>query len=142
MSTSQRGTTLALLTKRPDGSWLVETRLDFFLDKWKVAALHDRLVLDDKRPAVRTQDDQGVSLTTIHPEAWDRVRAVIQPLLKQGQLVHPNKKRLCELCGSELKVVRELYDTWVFRCPSCNTSELHGKAFVGGQIGAGEREKQ
>lgn len=132
---------MALLTKRPDNSWLIETRLDHFLDKWRVAALRDKLVLDDKRPAVRTHDDQGISLTTIHPEAWDRVRAVIKPLLKQGELIHPNKKRLCELCGHELKVVRELHDTWVFHCPSCETNELHAKAIVGGTMGAGEKEK-
>lgn len=132
---------MALLTKRPDGSWLIETRLDHFLSKWKVAALRDKLVLDDQRPAVRTLDEQGVSITTIHPEAWDRVRAVIKPLLKHGELAHPSKKRLCELCGSELKVVRELYDCWVFHCPSCETNEIHAKALVGGTRGAGEKEK-
>ena len=132
---------MALLTRRRDGSWLVEGRLDHFLEKWKVAARADRLVLDDHRPAVRTHDDQGISLTTIHPEAWDRVRAIIKPLLHQGELVHPNKKRLCELCGSELKVVRELHDCWVFHCASCETNEIHAKALVGGQSGAGKKEK-
>lgn len=132
---------MALLTKRPDDSWLVETRLDYFLDRWKTAALKDRLVLDDHRPAVRSTTEEGVSLVTIHPEAWERVRATIKPLLKHGELKHPNKKRLCEFCGSELKVKRELEDTWVFACPSCDTFELHAKSIVGGTRGSGEKEK-
>lgn len=132
---------MSILTQRPDGSLLIETRLDHFLEKWKVAALHDKLVLDDRRPAVRTQDDQGYNITTIHPEAWARVRAVIQPLLKQGQLEHPNKQRLCEFCGTALKVVRELHDCWVFHCPSCATNEIHAKRLVGGTVGAGEKER-
>lgn len=132
---------MSLLTRRPDGSLLVETRLDRFLEKWKVAALRDRLVLDDHRPAVRTEDDQGMTLTTVHPEAWDRVRAIIKPLLKQGELKHPNKQRLCEFCGSELKIKRELHDCWIFHCPSCETNEIHAKALVGGTRGAGDAEK-
>lgn len=132
---------MALLTKRPDESWLVETRLDYFLDRWKTSAMADRLVLDDQRPAVRSTSPEGVSLITIHPDAWDRVRAHIKPLLKQGELVHPNKKRLCEFCGSELKVKREMTDAWVFHCPACQTSEIHGKNLVGGTLGAGEKEK-
>ncbi len=132
---------MALLTRRKDDSLLIETRLDYFLEKWKVAALRDRLVLDDQRPAVRTADDQGVSLTTIHPEAWMRVRATIKPLLKQQALTHPSRGRLCEFCGNVLKVKRELHDCWIFHCPACQTSEIHGKTLVGGTTGAGEKEK-
>jgi len=132
---------MALLTKRPDDSWLIETRLDYFLEKWKVAALKDRLVLDDQRPAVRSTTDEGVSLTTIHPEAWMRVRATIKPLLKQQELKHPSRGRLCEFCGSELKMVREMTDAWVFNCVACHTSEIHGKNLVGGTQGAGIAEK-
>src|SRR6266850_423567 len=132
MLPSTRSLQMSLLTRRPDGALLVETRLDHFLEKWKLASRFNRLVLDDKRPAVRSVDDQGVSLTTLHPEAWVRVRAVIKSLLQQGELKHPTKQRLCEFCGSELKVVRELHDTWVFHCPSCETNEIHAKALVGG----------
>lgn len=132
---------MSLITPRPDGSLLIETRLDHFLEKWKVAAMHDRMVLDDHRPAVRTEDDQGVNITTLHPEAWDRVRLIIKPLLQQGEIAHPNKQRLCEFCGSELKVKRELHDSWIFHCPSCETSEIHAKSLVGGTQGAGDPEK-
>lgn len=132
---------MSILTKLPDGSLLIETRLDRFLEKWKVSDRANRLVLGDKRPAVRTFDDSGINLTTIHPEAWDRVKLVIKPLLKQGEIEHPNKRRLCEFCGSELRVKRELHDSWVFVCPSCETSEIHAKALVGGTQGAGTKEK-
>lgn len=131
---------MSLLTRRPDGGLLIETRLDYFLEKWKAAPRHHKLVLADRRPAVRTIDEQGINLTTLHPEAWDRVRAVIQPLLAQGELKHPSRERLCEFCSTTLTVVRELHDCWVFRCPSCETSEIHSKALVGGTIGAGEKE--
>lgn len=132
---------MPLITKQPDGSLLIETRLDHFLEKWKVAALHDKLMLDGGRPAVRTQDDQGVNLTTIHPAMWERVRAVIKPLLNKGDLDHPSRGRMCELCGTELKLRRETESAWVFHCDACLTNEIHGKKFVGGQLGAGEREK-
>jgi hypothetical protein len=132
---------MALLTLRPDNSWLVETRLDYFLDRWRSAPQKDKLVLDDKRPAVRSQDELGVSLLTVHPEAWDRVRRKIQPILQQGKLDHPSKKRLCEFCGTELKLRRELTDCWVFYCVSCDTAEIHAKYLVGGTEGAGNKEK-
>lgn len=132
---------MALFTKQPDGSLLIETRLDHFLEKWKVAALHDKLVLADQRPAVRTIDDQGVNLTTIHPAMWESVRTFIKPLLKKAELDHPSRGRMCELCGATLKLRRETESAWVFHCEVCETSEIHGKAFVGGVIGSGEREK-
>ena len=132
---------MSIFHKLPDGSLLIEGRLDHFLEKWKASDRSNRLVLDDKRPAVRTFDDQGINLTTIHPEAWDRVKLIITPLLKHGELDHPSRHRLCEFCGSDLKVAKELHDSWVFRCPSCETSEIHAKAIVGGQMGAGEPEK-
>lgn len=132
---------MPFITKRPDGSLLIETRLDRFLEKWKASDRSNRLVLDDRRPAVRTFDDAGINITTLHPEAWDRVKLIIKPLLKQGEIQHPNKHRLCEFCGTDLKVKRELHDSWVFRCPSCETNEIHAKALVGGTLGAGEPEK-
>lgn len=132
---------MALLTRLPDDSYLVETRLDYFLDRWKTAPRKDRIVLGDRRPAVRNATEEGVTLVTIHPEAWERVRLHIEPLLKQQQLVHPSRARLCELCGTELKVKRELHDCWVFHCPSCDTAEIHSKYLVGGTQGAGEKEK-
>ena len=62
-------------------------------------------------------------------------------MLKQGKLTHPSKRRLCEFCGSDLKVTKELHDSWVFRCTSCESHEIYAKALVGGTIGAGEPEK-
>lgn len=132
---------MAIFTRRADGVLVVETRLDHFLEKWKVAPLRDKMALDDGRPAVRTVDDQGINLTTIHPEMWGRVRSIIKPLLKKAELDHPSRGRMCELCGMALTLKRELTDSWVFHCDACHTSEIHGKAFVGGQIGAGEKEK-
>lgn len=132
---------MAIFTRRADGVLVVETRLDHFLEKWKVAPLRDKMALDDGRPAVRTVDDQGINLTTIHPEMWGRVRAIIKPLLKKAELDHPSRGRMCELCGMTLKLVRELSDTWVFYCDACHTGEVHGKNIVGGTVGAGEKEK-
>lgn len=130
---------MALLTPRPDGSWLIETRLDHFLEAWKASNQDDRLVLIDLRPAVRTRDDQGISIKTVHPIVWDQVRHIIKPLLKGG-LHHPSRARLCQFCGTEMKVKRELTDAWVFRCDVCKSSEIHGKRLIGGTIGQGDKE--
>lgn len=132
---------MALLTQLPDGSWLIEGRLDHFLAKWRTAQQFQKTVLPDKRPAVLSMSDEGLSIVTLHPEAWDRVRSKVEPLLKAGQLQHPHKQRLCEFCGTELKLKRELNDCWVFWCASCETSEIQSKRLVGGTLGAGEEEK-
>lgn len=132
---------MALLTQLPDGSWLVEGRLDHFLAKWKEAPLHAKTVLPDKRPAVLTVSDEGLSIVTIHPEAWDRVKEKVKPLLQAGGLDHPHRQRLCEFCGTELKLKREMNDCWVFWCSSCETAEIQAKRLVGGTLGQGEKEK-
>mgnify|MGYP001614642845 CR=1 FL=1 len=132
---------MAYLTRRPDGSLLVETRVDYFLEMWRGAAQENRLVLDDQRPAVHRKDEQGDTILTIHPAAWEHLRTRIKQLLAAGELKHPAKKRLCEFCSTELKLVREMTDSWVFRCEACHTAEIHGKDFVGGTQGAGQKEK-
>ena len=132
---------MALLTQLPDGSWLIEGRLDHFLEKWKTATVHEKVVLPDKRPAVLSVSDEGLSVVTIHPEAWDRVRAKVEPLLQAGGLTHPHRTRLCEFCGTELKLKREMNDCWVFWCTSCETAEIQSKRLVGGTLGQGEKEK-
>jgi hypothetical protein len=132
---------VALLTQLPDGSWLIEGRLDHFLEKWKHAQMGCKVVLPDKRPAVLCMSDEGLSVVTIHPEAWERVRAKVEPLLKAGSLQHPHRQRLCEFCGTELKLKREMNDCWVFWCTSCETAEIQAKRLVGGTLGQGETEK-
>lgn len=132
---------MALLTQLPDGTWLIEGRLDHFLNKWREAPLSAKTVLPDTRPAVLTISEEGLSLVTIHPEAWDRVRAKIEPLLKAGGLQHPHRQRLCEFCGTELKLKREMNECWVFWCASCETAEILSKRLVGGTLGQGDAEK-
>jgi hypothetical protein len=132
---------MALLTRRPDGSLLVETRVDYFLDLWRTTDHANRLVLEDRRPAVRRQDDHGPTILTIHPAAWEPLRARITQLLAAGKLTHPSRKRLCECCATELTLVRELDSSWVFRCEACRSAEIHSKTIVGGTVGAGEKEK-
>jgi hypothetical protein len=51
------------------------------------------------------------------------------------------KGRLCELCNAPLKATREFTHAWTFSCEVCKSVEIHGKAQVGGTIGAGEVEK-
>ncbi len=125
-----------LITPQADGTILIEGRADHFSDAWKQAQRKDRLILDDGRPAVRKLHDDGrIVITTVHPNAWD--------ILKQlpRSRTAPSKTRLCEWCGSELKVTREMEQYWVFHCPSCQSAETWDKGIVGGTAGAGEKEK-
>jgi hypothetical protein len=125
-----------LLSKRPDGSLLIECRADQFTEAWKAALQTERVVLQDGRPAVRRANTLGITFTTIHPHAWEILRK-----LPRNRPKVANKIRLCEWCGYTLKVSREYEDVWCFTCDRCRSSEVHSKLLVGGTIGAGEREK-
>lgn len=133
---------MSLLTRQPDGSLLIEGRVDYFLDAWRMAPQSDRLVLSDLRPAVRRRDPDGSeTYLTIHQEAWQFLRRSIKDKLAAGELRHPNRSRLCQLCACELRLDRELEQNWVFHCPACHTVEIHDKTIIGGTRGAGEKEK-
>lgn len=119
-----------------DGSVVIEGRADEFSKEWRAAPLHDRLVMPDGRPAVRQATELGPILFMMYPAAWDRLKK-----LPRGRLIICNRTKLCELCGTELRMVRELETMWCFRCPSCRSVESHSKDLVGGTLGAGEKEK-
>jgi len=119
-----------------DGAMVVEGRADEFSKEWRAAAPEDRVVLEDKRPAVRHRVEEGTLYFTPHPEAWERLKR-----LPRGRLVVSGKTRLCEFCSTELRVSREFHDVWSFVCPSCKSTEVHGKRLVGGTLGAGEKEQ-
>jgi len=40
-----------------------------------------------------------------------------------------------------MDVKQELIGDWVFMCPRCHSAEVLSKQYVGGTIGAGEKEK-
>lgn len=124
------------LTRLEDGTLLVETRWDEFRTEYKRAPLGQRLVLDDGRPAARSSPG---TLMAPHPVAWQLVRHWLKT--RHPDAPAPKRVRLCEACGSEMTVVRELAWTWCFRCPKCSSLEVHGKDVIGGQIGAGEKER-
>lgn len=132
---------MALLTRRPDGGLLVETRIDYFLDMWRTTSQENRRVLDDHRPAIHRTDEQGDTVLTIHIAAWEQLKGRFKRLSAEGKLNHPPRKRLCEFCSTELKLVREMDSSWVFRCEACHTAEIHSKRLVGGTLGAGQPEK-
>lgn len=121
-----------------DGSWLIEERLDEFLRQWKLTARDARVVLEDRRPAIRTHTDP-VTYLTIHPYVWDLVKQKLKETLRGTP--PPPRTRRCEGCGGELKVTREYEQVWVFACDRCKSVETHGKNLVGGSVGAGEKEK-
>jgi predicted acyl esterase len=110
------------LTQYEDGTPLLEGRADEFSREWRAADVRDRLVLKDKRPAVRQQTELGVLYFTMHPEAWDRLKR-----LPRGRPMIANNRKLCEFCGTELRIVKEDHDVYMFKCTSCHSSEVHSK---------------
>ena len=128
-----------LLTRQPDGSLLVEGRADHFSQLWKAARPEQRIVLDDKRPAVRKEAADGVTVTTIHPKSWD----IIQYLKRHDKLTAVPRRRQCEFCQSELKVAKEVSKGyWTFSCPNCHSTEIHDKRMIGGSWEQGDKEKR
>ena len=126
-----------LLTRQSDGSLLIEGRADHFSQLWKAAPIANRVVLEDKRPAVRQVTEQGVTFTTIHPYSWE----VLRRLPRNRAILH-SRTKLCEFCSAELKVSKEYETVWCFTCPVCKSVETHSKQMIGGTVGAGEKEKR
>lgn len=133
-----------ILHRRPDGSILFEVAWKDFRADWRKATAAQKVVLDDRRPAVRieTRGPDGapeVRITTIAGPLWERLRPRLQAAMRGDQ---PHRRlRLCGACRAELTVTREYGDSWTFRCPQCRTVEVWGKRIVGGTMGAGEQEK-
>lgn len=125
------------VTTQQDGSLLVEDRGDQFSALWATAKQHEKVVLPDGRPGVRRHTAMGVMYTTVHAHAWDILRR-----LPRNRPVVYSKGRLCQWCGSELKVSREYEGCWCFTCPKCKSAEVHDKRLVGGTVGGGQKEKR
>lgn len=113
------------LTQYEDGTPVLEGRADEFSREWRAADQTDRIVLRDKRPAVRQQTELGTLYFTMHPEAWDRLKRLPRnrPMIVGG-------RKLCEFCGTELKVSKEDADVYCFKCPSCQSSEIHSRSLI------------
>lgn len=133
----------------PTGELVFEDRADHIRNLWlKVRAGKAKGVctkLYDGRPAIRrTIQDFGedVAYYTFNPVTWETIQRRLKSRLRDVEAWEPPPRtKLCEACAAELAVVRELEGVWIFRCPLCNSVETHSKALVGGQIGAGERER-
>jgi len=129
------------LTRLPNGTLLVELDGRAFAEMLKDAPQSTKLQLPDKRPAIAkyaprtTLEDSEQTYYTLHWYIWERIRS-----LPQYQNV-PSRTRLCDNCGTALKVKEEREDHWLFACPRCDTREFWGKQLIGGTIGAGQREK-
>ena len=129
------------ITRQPDGTVLVETTAKAFLDEWKQASSHCKVLLDDKRPAIVRQPDMAngdPTFLTLMPAVWDRMKAVGWKKLQTAR--HPPHARLCEVCGAKLRLVCESAQHWIFKCLQCPTRETWGKTMLGGTIGAGNKE--
>lgn len=123
------------MDKLPDGTPIFSVRWDVFRSDWKSALPSQRVVLDDGRPAVHSRD--GDSYVTIDHALWEVVRAKFRESLVSG----PRKREhLCEACHTPMHVTHEYEHAWTFTCDRCKSAEVHGKSFVGGTEGAGEKE--
>lgn len=131
-----------MLIERHNGCPVFAGAWQDFLREWRAAAPENRVVLPDNRPAVR-KEPEGVedrpSYTTVHAVAWESIRPALQRRLALTQ--HPKRARLCQACGAEMRVAQELEQVWSFQCPQCRSVETWGKNLIGGQMGAGEKEK-
>lgn len=130
-----------LFTRRADGTLLVELTGKQFTEMWRQAPHAHRLVMDDRRPAVRKVEEDGITLYTIHAMLWEILRD-----LPRGQAKVQNRVVRCDACGSDMTVARE-YDgggksagCWCFKCPKCASTEIWSKEILGGTKGAGEKE--
>jgi phage FluMu protein Com len=101
----------------------------------------EQVVMDDHRPAIRRQNELGLTYYTIAGALWE----ILQHLPRAQQKVE-NRVIRCDACGSDMKVVRE-YDGggqgpgyWCFKCPKCKSTEIWSKAIIGGTLQAGEKE--
>ena len=131
-----------VLVEKYQGCRVFSGRWDEFLRQWNAAPQANRVVLPDKRPAVRRPPDEGEdkpSYVTVHPLVWEDIR----PRLEQRMAlrVHPRRARLCQACGAEMRVSKEYEQVWAMVCTVCKSVEAWGKDIVGGTPGAGEKEK-
>lgn len=130
-----------LITHRPDGSTLIELTGKQFTEKYREADRNERVVMDDRRPAVRRQTELGVTYYTILGRLWEILKG-----LPRGTPKVQNKVMYCDACGAPMQVTHE-YDGggqgagfWTFACDRCKSSEIWSKDTVGGSRGAGEKE--
>lgn len=125
------------ITKISPTESICDMRGDQFTKVWKEATVAQRVVLPDKRPAVRKlQLDGHIMYYTVHPILWD----ILKQLPRNRPMVENNRK-ICEACGNILKVSREYETCWAFTCDKCKSSEVHDKKVIGGTFGQGEKEK-
>src|SRR3990167_5759826 len=129
-----------LITPQKDGSTLVEVRGQEFSEAWRTCRPAQKVVLDDKRPAVRRITANGTSYITLHRDAWATLKGNMAKL-PMGQAKVKNRVKLCDWCGAELRMIKELTTCWSFQCPKCNSVEVHDKKVLGGTIGQGVVEK-
>lgn len=129
-----------LITPQKDGSVLVEVRGQEFSEAWRTANDAAKVVLQDRRPAVRRISANGTQYITLHRMAWATLKGNMANL-PVGQARIRNRVKLCDWCGAELKIIKELTNCWSFQCPKCNSVEVHDKLIIGGTQGQGEKEK-
>ena len=130
-----------LITHRSDGSTLIELTGKQFQDRYKIANLAERVVMDDRRPAVRSVSELGTTYYTILAPLW-----VLLCHLPRNRPKVENRVMRCDACGGDMRVTRE-YDgggkdagCWCFKCPRCKSTEIWSKDIVGGSKGGGEKE--
>ena len=130
-----------LITHRPDGSTLIELTGRQFQDKYKAAPVQERVVMADKRPAVRTVSELGVTYYTILEHLWEMLR-----YLPRNRPKVENRVMRCDACQGDMTVTHE-YDGggkgagfWTFACDRCKSREIWSKDIVGGTKGGGEKE--
>src|SRR5262245_36358863 len=114
------------LTRLPDGRVLFEVRWDAFVREWRQTDRAHQGVYDG-RPAI-VRDGDPPALVSLNPAAWEYLKR----RLREAMAGAPPKKRerWCEFCRGPLTVAREYHDVWVFRCPQCQSAEVHSKAIV------------
>ena len=130
-----------LITHRLDGSTLIELSGKQFQDIYRDADVREKVVMEDRRPAVRKVNDLGITYYTIVGMLWEVLKG-----LPRGQRKVQNKVMHCDACGSKMKVTHE-YDGngqgagfWTFACDACKSREIWSKEIVGGTPGAGTKE--
>lgn len=126
-----------LLDRLPSGSPVFSLAWKQFADEWRTTDQRHHAVLDDGRPAV-IHDGDPPSYHTVAAALWEHVRPRLAALLATRQ--HPARHRLCEACGTAMRLTHEWTDVWTFACERCGSVEAWGKDVVGGTIGAGARE--
>lgn len=130
-----------LIDRLPSGSPVFGLRLDEFLREWRKASDTEKAVLPDGRPAVR-REGEPPSYLSLLPALWEHVRHRMKEVMAIRE--HPKRTRLCQACGTAMAVTHEYEDIWTFSCGRCRSVEAWGKniAGIGGQTGAGEKEKR